>query len=191
MERPVRTLREPCGPATLGQEEREMLFGVARVAILVGGNAVCSKGESAPRSTPDPTLTQIVRLVKDLKDRGVPAVCVLGIPKKRCQRTPARENNQEHQETGHPCRKPANQGTTSIAEVNDLLRQNGDEHGYTFVGWALSSHQPGRLPKMASTELEWIILAGEDPEEVSMKGPPVMWGRGSFTLSHIAGKVRI
>ena len=146
------------------KRESEMLSGDTRVAILVGGNAVCSKGESAPRSSPDPTATQIFRLVKDLRDRGVPAVYVLGIPKRRCQKDPSQAERPRTSKDGPALPEACKPGDNkSIAEVNDLLRQNGDEHGYTFVGvdtelastWAfaedgvhLSSNGVSRLAKI-------------------------------------------
>ena len=120
----------------LVRREPEMLQGVAKVAILVGGNAVCSKGQSAPRSTPNPTAAQIFRLVQDIKERGVPEVYVLGIPKRRCQEDPSQEGKEQRTDLdGDPLNdacKPGDNGSINL--VNDLLRQNSEAYGYTFVG---------------------------------------------------------
>ena len=68
----------------------EMLKGITNVAILVGGNSVCSKwNQDKPTSTPKLTSEAIFELVKFLKERGVQSVMVLGIPKRSCKRDPS------------------------------------------------------------------------------------------------------
>ena len=68
----------------------EMLKGITNVAILVGGNSVCSKwNQDKPTSTPKLTSEAIFELVKVLKERGVQSVMVLGIPKRSCKRDPS------------------------------------------------------------------------------------------------------
>ena len=65
-------------------QEPGMLNGADNVAILVGGNAVCSKPGKTPPSTPDLTTEDIFGLVEDLRNKGVTSIKVLGVPKRRC-----------------------------------------------------------------------------------------------------------
>ena len=103
------------------RKEPEMLFGASREAILVGGNARgLLKRKIVTEIHTGPNSNRIFRLANDLKDRGVPVIYVLGIPKRRCQEDPSQGEPRTSRD-GSPLRDACKPGENkSIAEVNDL-----------------------------------------------------------------------
>ena len=116
----------------------EILKGISNVAILVGGNSVCTKwGQDEPRSTPTLTTQAIFDLVGHLKEQGIQNVHVLGILKRSCKADPNKTRSQMSGTSNPPLRrrdacKPGE--NDSIRLVNDALRQNEEVHRYKFVG---------------------------------------------------------
>ena len=124
------------------QKEPNM-FSMENVAILIGGNAVCSRNNQKPISTPDRTVKEIFELVRDLKKLRVKSIKVLGVPKRRCkedmkdkqqstssEQPPPSESDEELPKPD-ACKTGEN---GSITAINDKLRASGEEYGYTFVG---------------------------------------------------------
>ena len=126
--------------------EPDMLNGADNVAIMIGGNSVCSrvwKPNQKPIADAEWTTEQIFGLVADLKRANVASIKVLGVPKRSCKKDmdqastsdgppPAKKNNLPKKKEA--CKPGEN---NSISEINDILRKSGDEHGYKFVGVGL------------------------------------------------------
>ena len=125
--------------------EPDMLNGADNIAILIGGNSVCSKRNRKPIADPEWTTEQIFGLVADLKRANVASIKVLGVPKRSCKKD-MKERDQASTSDGTPPTKKAKNNlpkkkeackpgeNNSISEINDVLRESGDKYGYKFVG---------------------------------------------------------
>ena len=97
--------------------EPDMLNGADNVAILIGGNSVCSKRNRKPIADPEWTTEQIFGLVADLKRANVASIKVLGVPKRSCKKD-MKERDLASTSDGPPPTKKAKNNLPKKKHVN-------------------------------------------------------------------------
>ena len=116
-----------------------IMEGMREVAVLAGGNAVCSRpGSNRTSEEPEDVIRDLYALVRRLRTAGARTIKLLGVPKRRN----LKDMNEARARKGKKPRKPNREEpdackpgeNAKIIRLNDLLQKNARSRGYEYVG---------------------------------------------------------
>ena len=129
------------------EQAPHILKGMREVAVLAGGNAVCSRpGSSRTSEEPEDVIRDLYALVRRLQTAGATTIKVLGVPKRRN----LEDMNAERVKKGKAPKSPNPEEpdackpgeNTKIVKLNELIQNNARSRGYDYVG--VSNFSSGR-----------------------------------------------